>query len=1106
MSGHQGMNHFDFRKARAGTIIGQQINHHHAKHEVHWPVHVGAIPEEAAHYQRRTVASHLDEALSSFGIVVPLQVLSGTGGVGKTQLAANYARNLRKTTGPEHRIDLLIWADASTRDQITYAYAQAAHHLLAIVPEDPEDAAHLFLAWLQDSTKHRGRRWLIVWDDLADPANVDDLWPPHDQPRGRMLVTTRRRDHTLTVQGRHLLDVDVFTEEEARVFLVQALDAAGIDDTREELDILARDLGYLPLALGQAVPYMAELGLGCRGYLQVFHDRMSALREVFPDWTRPTPLTATWDLSLAQADTFHPRGTARPLMGIIALLDGTAIPEQVLTAPPVLEYLAAHRTCGQATLAAPDGLSPRAQRGPGFLARLRGALGLSPAASDTKLGPRALASHEVRAALAALARLNLTTRTTTPPAAQEDTPGPAVVGAHQLVQRATREHTATRPTQTSVRTVADALVNVWPEIERDTALAQLLRANTTVLCSHPISGGQCVEDWLWDPDGHDLLLRSSLSLGEAGRVSEAIASFQHLTESAHKHLGPDHPDTLTFRGGLARWRGEAGDTAGAATAFETLLDDHLRILGPDHPDTLTFRGGLARWRGEAGDAAGAATAFETLLAETLRVQDADHPAIFMIRHHLARWRGEAGDAGGAVTAYEGLLDDQLRILGPDHPDTLATRNNLARIQGQAGNPVGAATAYENLYAEMLRVLGPDHPDTLATRSSVARWRGEAGDAAGAATVLDGLLTDQVRVLGSDHPHTLNTRSSVARWRGEAGDAGGAIAAYEGLLTDIVRVLGTDHPLTLTTRSGLAHMKGQAGDPAGAATDYEGVLTDMTRVLGPHHPDTLTNRNNLAHMRGQAGDPAGAATDYEGLLTDQLRILGADHPNTLASRSNLAHWRSQDGDGRGAAAAYEGLLTDIVRVLGTDHPLTLTTRSGLAHMKGQAGDPAGAATDYEGVLTDMTRVLGPHHPNMLATRSSLARWRGKAGDAPGAATAYAGLLTEVRRVLGPDHPDTLTTRHNLTWWTYQSGDIAKAIELLSALGRDQQRVLGPDHPHTLNTRNNLAAWTYRSGDTVKAAEVLSTLADEQERVLGPDHPDTQASKEVLRLWRDELSDK
>ena len=75
--------------------------------------------------------------------------------------------------------------------------------------------------------------------------------------------------------------------------------------------------------------------------------------------------------------------------------------------------------------------------------------------------------------------------------------------------------------------------------------------------------------------------------------------------SAERVLGPEHPDTLTDRGNLARWTGRAGDAAGARDQFAALLPIEERVLGPEHPDTLTARANLADWTGEAGDAAGA---------------------------------------------------------------------------------------------------------------------------------------------------------------------------------------------------------------------------------------------------------------------------------------------------------------------------------------------------------------------------------------------------------------------------------------------------------------------------------------------------------------------
>lgn len=135
-----------------------------------WPHQVGVLPPRAQSFQPRDAAEQLREAVDATGTVVLSQVLSGMGGVGKTQLAAEYAR------GRLHRgdIDVLVWITASARTAIVQGYAQAAHELLAI-DADPPQAAAQFLAWLEPKPGARPCRWLVVLDDVADPADLRGL-------------------------------------------------------------------------------------------------------------------------------------------------------------------------------------------------------------------------------------------------------------------------------------------------------------------------------------------------------------------------------------------------------------------------------------------------------------------------------------------------------------------------------------------------------------------------------------------------------------------------------------------------------------------------------------------------------------------------------------------------------------------------------------------------------------------------------------------------------------------------------------------------------------------------------------------------------------------
>ncbi|MFG3134652.1 tetratricopeptide repeat protein [Streptomyces sp. NPDC048211] len=715
-----------------------------------WPHQVGLVPPRALSFQPRTELERLKEAVEGGGTAV----LTGMGGVGKTQLAADYAHS----TWLDGRLDVLVWISAGNRSAVVTGYAQAGVELCRADASDPEQAARTFLAWLHPKAGAAPCRWLVVLDDVSDPADLRGLWPPAS-PYGRSLATTRRREAALVGHGRRLIDVGLFTEADAVAHLTTSLAAHDRHEPAGRLAALAHDLGHLPLALSQATAYLVDADLDCDAYRRLLADRARTLAQVMPGTgalpdDQQVALSASWSLSIERADRLDPVGLARPMLRLAAMLDPNGVPGGVLAGPHALAHLTEQRT------------------------RAAGNTGPSP-----QVRPQ-----DAVLALRVLHRLSLVEHT---PAT-----GNQAVRVHRLVQRATREDLPRDLHDELARTAGDALVEAWPEVERDSALAQVLRANADALRAHAPGP-------LREPGWHPVLFRAGRSLGEAGHLDAAHAYWSELHAAAHRSLGPDHPDTLTTRHHLAFWRGEAGDAAGAAAAFAELLENRRRVLGPDHPDALNTRANLAYQRGEAGDAAGAAAAFAELLEDRLRVLGPDHPDTLVTRGDVAGWQGMAGDVDRAVAAYAELLEDRLRVLGPDHPHTLNTRGNLAYWRGEAGDAAGALHAYTELLEDRLRILGPDHPHTLTSRHNVARWHGETGDATRAAAEFAELLEDRLRILGPEHPRTLGTRSNLARWRGEAGDAEGAARAFADLLTDVLRVLGPEHPETVKARASLA---------------------------------------------------------------------------------------------------------------------------------------------------------------------------------------------------------------------------------------------------------------------------------------------------------------
>lgn len=323
------------------TVIDNRQTHIHlAAHELSWPLQVGTIPSLATAFQPRdSLRAEVNGARARGSAAVLTQVLSGGGGVGKSQLAAAYAAEaLHDGT------DLVLWATALEVQQVITLYAQAAALVSApgATGDDPEGDARALLAWLATT----GRRWLVVLDDIADPAGMAGWWPASRIGTGWVLATTRLHDASLTGNGRRQVHVDVYTPEEADAYLRTRLS----DDAEHLLDDavadLAAALGHLPLALGHAAAYMLNQDLTCAEYMAKFSDHNRSLEQLLPETADAEgygrQITTTLLLSLDAAQQTEPAGLARPALELAALLDPAGHPLSVWNTPAVLSYLTEH--------------------------------------------------------------------------------------------------------------------------------------------------------------------------------------------------------------------------------------------------------------------------------------------------------------------------------------------------------------------------------------------------------------------------------------------------------------------------------------------------------------------------------------------------------------------------------------------------------------------------------------------------------------------------------------------------------------------------------------------------------------------------------------------
>ena len=182
------------------------------------------------------------------------QAISGLGGIGKTQLALEYAYRYHQD------YTAVLWARAESTESVISSYVTIAS--LLRLPEhrakEHDITVQAVKTWLQT---HQG--WLLILDNADELRVLADFLPP--SLGGHLLLTTRA-----IASGRlaHRLEIETLEPSQGALFLLRragliASDAELSQASLEERELaikISQELGGLPLALDQAGAYRKRLG------------------------------------------------------------------------------------------------------------------------------------------------------------------------------------------------------------------------------------------------------------------------------------------------------------------------------------------------------------------------------------------------------------------------------------------------------------------------------------------------------------------------------------------------------------------------------------------------------------------------------------------------------------------------------------------------------------------------------------------------------------------------------------------------------------------------------------------------------------------------------
>lgn len=796
--------------------------------------------------------------------------LHGLGGIGKTQVALEYAyRHVQEYSA-------VFWIGAETEESMVASLLRIAE-TLRLPERDEKDQQQVVIAvqhWLISHSQ-----WLLIWDNVEDLELLNRFLPSTHS--GAILITTRSQALGTLAQGMGLSPME---REEGMLFLLCRAKILPPEATQEHLQHLAVSLpgayacaeelvelmGGLPLALDQAGAYIEETGCSLVDYIQRYKQRRGYLlnRRGSLASDHPQSVSTTFQLAMERVQRAQP--TAATLLRICAFLHADAIPEELF---------------------------------------VEGAAHLGPELASLATDP-----SQFDQAIAVLRGLSLVQRH----------PERGTLSLHRLVQVVLRDEMREQERAIWQQRVISALNALFPEV--------ILENTTTVwrqcerLLPHVLAGAAAIPDQAGGSQLAQVLWKTADYLCQRAQYGQIEPLYQRALHVGKQALGAGHPTLASPLTGLAHLYLEQGKLEQAEPLFQRALEIREQALGPEHPLVTHPLMGLATLYEKQGKSEQAKVLYERVLDVRKQVLGPEHPLVAQALNNLAILYKNQGKLEQAEPLYERALSIWEQALGPEHPQLARLLHNLAILYKQQGKYGQAEPLFQRALRIAKKSWGLEHPNLAYPLDGLADLYVEQGKDEQAEPLLKRALRLWERALGSEHLLVTYPLRNLAILSQRQGRSKQAEQLARRALRLAEQALGPEHPQVAHSLDGLADLYARRGMFEQAESLYQRALQIREQTLGAEHPDLAASLNGLANLYLRQGEEDQAEPLYERALYIREQHLGRQHPATAQTMHDLAIFRQKQGNLSEALSFTKRSLTIRSQSLGETHPKTVATRA------------------------------------------------------------------------------------------------------------------------------------------------------------------------------------
>jgi tetratricopeptide (TPR) repeat protein len=683
----------------------------------------------------------------------------GLGGVGKTQLAVEYAEHLRKQS-PETWV---LWLHAATVARFEQSVREVAGRIKVPGRGEPNaDILQLFQEWFQDENNGK---WLVVLDNVDDAAvlldrpasgqrkRLLDYLPPCDH--GTVLITTRSEAEALKVVFEsQILHVGPMSIDDAEDLLRKMLG----EEEQSLHKHLAELLDCLPLALTQASAYINKRRPRCsvKDYIAVLENsretRASLVRHDGRSSDRDLKASSTtWQISFEYVRQTRP--TAADLLAVMSFCDRQSIPESLVRDEKVCD----------ADFEAD-------------VIMLRGYSFISTTVESTSWEMHRLVQDATQMWLGQLKQ-------------PTDAKKPKKLFKRLFQNRPQPERPP--PTETFYIRFLHNLDWSYPAYSRyeDWSVCQILYPHALSIASRRPTSREALLAWA------SIMFSVSWHAKDIGQYKHALAMAQGSVDVYVPILGEEDARTLDSMGLLGEVLRSSGRLEEAETMQVKVLETRRKLRYDDLSLHHDMDGLASTYRDQGRYAEAEKLQLQIYEARKKEFGPPD-PTTLAYGTNLAAAYLQQEKFEEAEKLLVEISEAQSTILGSEHPDTLTSLDNLAYAYSELGRLEEAEKLLQRVLEARTKMLGPDHIDTLWNMLLIAkvhRKRGHLQEAEQLGTkVIDRLTIN----FGAKNRLTLTCKYHLALTY----EKQGRFQESEELLVSVVEgrtnQLGAQHPDTL----------------------------------------------------------------------------------------------------------------------------------------------------------------------------------------------------------------------------------------------------------------------------------------------------------------------